>query len=180
MDIRCARCGIPATPAGHEDARAFYQCENCKRVWVVHLNAGAIGRAQTPPTRVLVVDDSDPLVSLVKMWLDDEGYDVVTATSGRQALDAIAAYSPEIVLLDLIIPPPDGFVVCDVARRRAHPPEIVIMTGVMDPRRLRLAEEAGVFTLLHKPLTQETLLDAVSRARRHRWEAGRPTAEGAQ
>jgi hypothetical protein len=87
MDIRCARCGVLAVPAGHEDARAFYQCEKCNRVWMVHLTAGTSGRSRVPPIRVLVVDDSDQLVSLIEMWLEDEGYDVVTATSGRQALE---------------------------------------------------------------------------------------------
>lgn len=169
MDIRCTRCGIPASPAGHEDARAFYQCEKCNRVWMVHLTAEPIGRSQTPPVRVLVVDDSDQLVSLIEMWLEDEGYEVVTATSGLQALESAAMYRPDIVVLDLVIPQPDGLIVCDRLRCQPHAPVIILMTGVSDPVRLQRAEECGVFRLLHKPLTQETVLDAVSRARRHRW-----------
>ena len=172
MDIRCSRCGIPAVPAGHEDARAFYQCEKCNRVWMVHLAAGTSGRSQVPPVRVLVVDDSDQLVSLIEMWLEDEGYDVVTATSGRQALESAAAYRPDVVLLDLIIPPPDGLVVCERLRRQPQPPVVILMTGVSDPVRLHRVEEYGVFLLLHKPLAQETVLDAVSRARRQRWAEG--------
>lgn len=166
MDIRCARCGTTATPAGHEDARAFYQCEKCNRVWMVHLTAGTSGHAQSPQTRVLVVDDSDPLLALVEMWLEDEGYAVVTATSGREALEAIATHDPEIVVLDLVIPPPDGLALVHVLRGRPHPPEIIVMTGTSDPVRLREVQGAGIFTLLHKPLTQEGVLDAVSRARR--------------
>ena len=172
MDIRCARCGIPAVPAGHEDARAFYQCEKCNRVWMVHLTAGTSGRSRVPPVRVLVVDDSDQLVSLIDMWLEDEGYDVVTATSGRQALESAAAYRPDIVLLDLVIPQPDGLVVCERLRRQPQPPVVILMTGVMDPVRLQRVEDCGVFLLLHKPLSQDTVLDAVSRARRHRWAEG--------
>lgn len=172
MDIRCARCGTVAVPAGHEDARAFYQCENCNRVWMVHLTAGTSGRSRVPPVRVLVVDDSDQLVSLIEMWLEDENYDVVTATSGRQALEAAAAHRPDIVLLDLVIPPPDGLAVAARLRAQAQPPVIILMTGVTDPVRLQRVEEAGLFLLLHKPLTQETVLDAVSRARRHRWTDG--------
>ncbi|HYT69670.1 MAG TPA: response regulator [Vicinamibacterales bacterium] len=169
MDIRCARCGTTAIPAGHEDARAFYQCEKCNRVWMVHLTSGTAGRTQTPQTRVLVVDDADALVSLLQMWLEDEGYGVATATSGRQALDTIANHDPDIVLLDLIIPPPDGFALCSVLRRRPHPPEIIVMTGLTDPVRMHDVEGAGIFTILRKPLTQDAVLDAVSRAQRHRW-----------
>ena len=169
MDIRCARCGVSAVPAGHEDARAFYQCEKCNRVWMVHLTAGTSGRSHAPRVRVLVVDDSDQLVSLIEMWLEDEGYDVATATSGRQALESAAAFGPDIVLLDLVIPQPDGLAVCERLRRQPQPPVVIVMTGVMDPIRLLRVEECGVFLLLHKPLSQETVLDAVSRARRQRW-----------
>jgi CheY-like chemotaxis protein len=177
MDIHCERCGTMASPAGHEDARAFYQCENCKRVWMVHLTAPARACMQTPGTRVLVVDDSDSLVSLLQMWLEDEGYQVVTATSGRHAIEAIAAHDPDIVLLDLIIPPPDGFAICDQLRCRFRAPEIVVMTGVLEEDRLRRIEGAGIAALLRKPLTQESVLDSVSRARRRRWEqAGRAGA----
>jgi CheY-like chemotaxis protein len=172
MDIRCARCGTVAVPAGHEDARAFYQCEKCNRVWMVHLTAGTSGRSRVPPVRVLVVDDSDQLVSLIEMWLEDENYDVVTATSGRQALEAAAAHRPDIVLLDLVIPQPDGLAVCARLCSQPHPPVIILMTGVTDPLRLHRVEESGVFLLLRKPLTQEAVLDAVSRARRQRWTEG--------
>lgn len=170
MDIRCARCGTMAVPAGHEDARAFYQCEKCNRVWMIHLTAGTSGRSQTPQTRVLVVDDADMLVTLIETWLEDDGYDVATATSGRQALDALDTHDPEIVLLDLILPPPDGFTLCEVMRRRERPPEIIVMTGLNDPLRVHELEGPHLFALLHKPLTQETVLDVVSRARRYRWE----------
>lgn len=174
MDILCPRCSRPATPAGHEDARAFYRCEICNRVWMTYLTAGTSGRTGSRPTRVLVVDDSDQLVTLLGAWLEDEGYVVTTATSGTRALDAAAAETPDIVLLDLILPPPDGFAVCGILQRRVRPPEIIVMTGVSDRTRLRALDGSAVFTVLQKPLDQEMVLDAVSRARRHRFETRLP------
>jgi len=175
MDILCPRCGTEATPAGHEDARAFYRCELCNRVWMTYMSVAAIGRAEgTTPARVLVVDDSDQLVELIGAWLEDEGYLVETATSGSRAIAAAAAVQPDIVLLDLILPPPDGFALCNLLRRGAHPPAIVVMTGMTDALRLRRIDELGVFALLHKPLAQESVLDVVSRARRRRWEDAHP------
>jgi len=171
MDIHCARCGTIAIPAGHEDARAFYQCEQCHRVWMVHLTAGTTGRSDGPPTRVLVVDDADSVVSLIEMWLEHEGYAVATATSGRQAIESIGANDPDIVLLDLIIPPPDGFTLCHALLRRPKPPQVIVMTGITDAARLHGLEAEGVFCVLHKPLTEEAVLDAVSRARRQHWAA---------
>jgi CheY-like chemotaxis protein len=135
---------------------------------MVHLTAGTTGRSRMPPVRVLVVDDSDQLLALIEMWLDDEGYDVVTATSGRAALEAAATYRPEIALIDVVIPQPDGLAVSERLRRQPQPPTVILMTGVPDAARLRSAED-GAFLLLRKPLTQQTVLDAVSRARRHRW-----------
>jgi CheY-like chemotaxis protein len=170
MDIRCARCGTTASPAGHEDARAFYQCEKCNRVWMVHLAAATTGRTEAH-NRVLVVDDEHSLVSLIAMWLEDDGYDVATATSGHQALESVAANDPDIVLLDLIIPQPDGFTLCNALLRRQDPPEVIVMTGLTDPVRLHEVEAAGIFGILFKPLTQEGVLDVVSRARRRRWES---------
>lgn len=170
MEVICPRCGTPATPAGHEDARAFYQCEFCNRVWMTHLGAATTRLEGSASTRVLVVDDSDQLVELIGAWLEDDGYLVETATSGSRAIAAAAAAPPDIVLLDLILPPPDGFALCEVLQRGPRPPVIVVMTGITDIVRLRRLDELGVFAVLHKPLVQESVLDAVSRARRRRWD----------
>jgi CheY-like chemotaxis protein len=162
---------MPATPAGHEDARVFFRCEICNRVWMTYLT-GATGRdVGAAPTRVLVVDDSDQLVELVGAWLEDEGYLVTTATTGARAIAAVEAEPPDVVLLDLILPPPDGFVLCETLRRGPRPPAIIVMTGITDVTRLRQIDGLGVFAVLHKPLTQETVLDSVSRARRRGWQA---------
>lgn len=164
MDIRCPRCGAAASPAGHEDARAYYQCPNCNRVWATWLTSVPTApRAATKrgSIRILVVDDSDQMVGLICAWLEDEGYEVVTAGSGREALDAAAVYSPDIVLLDLILPPPDGFEVCE-ALRTPTPPQVILITGLSDPDHLRRALELGVVALLRKPLTREALLDTVA------------------
>jgi DNA-binding response OmpR family regulator len=170
MDILCPRCGIPATPAGHEDARAFYRCENCNRVWMTHLGASASRRTAGEPVRVLVVDDSDQLVGLVAAWLEDEGYAVATATTGARAMAAVSADSPDVVVLDLILPPPDGFTLCRLFNAMRRPPAIVVMTGIGDRPRLRQLDGLGIVAVLQKPLTQQMVLDAVSRARRRRWE----------
>ena len=116
-------------------------------------------RSKRGSIRILVVDDSDDLRGLISAWLEDEGYAVVTAGSGREALDAAAVYYPDIVLLDLVIPPPDGFEVC-AALRNHLPPQIILMTGLSDPDHVRRALDLGVVALLRKPLTREAVVDA--------------------
>jgi CheY-like chemotaxis protein/ribosomal protein S27AE len=173
MDIRCPRCGNLALPAGHEDARAFYQCETCHRVWMTFLTAARAASAPTPRGTVLIVDDSDEMLGLISEWLRDEGYTVVTAASGMQALDAAATHEPDVVLLDVVIPPPDGFAVCEAVQQRPHPPEVILMTGVSDPIRLRRVDELGGLVLLRKPFTSDIVAHAVADAIARR--AGRGT-----
>jgi CheY-like chemotaxis protein len=117
--------------------------------------------------RILVVDDSDELMGLISRWLEDEGYEVVTAGSGSEAIDAAAVYHPDIVLLDLILPAPDGFAVYE-ALQQPLPPEIILMTGLSDPKYLARALALGVVGLLRKPLTRETVVDMVAVAAKHR------------
>ena len=148
--------------AGHEDARTFYQCQKCKRVWTTMVTEEPKGRRH--PVRVLVADDSDQLVGLIASWLEDEGYAVVTAGTGQQVLDTARVHHPDVVLLDLIMPRPDGFEVCEKLRRLPDPPEIILMTGSSDPHHLSRAIDLCAPTLLHKPFQAEALVAAVAAA----------------
>jgi CheY-like chemotaxis protein len=163
---KCPRCGATAVFVGYEDARTFYQCEKCKRVWTTMVSASLAGRR--PPVRVLVADDSDLLVGLVASWLEVEGYAVVTALTGRQALDVAAVHHPEVVLLDLIMPQMDGFETCAKLMQLPEPPEVVLMTGVSDPHHLNRAMDLCAATLLRKPLEAESLIATVAAAVRRR------------
>lgn len=171
---KCPRCGADAVFAGYEDARTFYQCEKCKRVWPMMVVPPSPS-ARTP-VRVLVADDSDLLVGLVASWLEDEGFAVVVATTGRQALDAAALSHPDVVLLDLIMPQMDGFEVCAKLKELPDPPEIVLMTGVSDPGHLNRAMDLCAATLLRKPLESEVVVASVRAAARRRRHPRRPAA----
>lgn len=114
--------------------------------------------------RVLVVDDSAEMAGLLTAWLEEEGCTVVTAGSGREALDAAAVYYPDVVFLDLILPGPDGFQVCDALRRQYLPPEVIMMTGYSNPEYARRGAELGVVALLQKPLTREGVVAALTGA----------------
>jgi len=165
MDIRCPRCGAPADAAGHEDGRAYFACPQCQRVFSAPL-ASFIphpGPPGTLATRVMVVDDSDDMVHLMRMWLEEEGCEVFTALSGRDALDVAATYYPDVVFLDLIMPPPDGFRVCHELKTRLAP-EVILMTGVSNPEARRRAAELGVVALLEKPFTRESAMAAFTTA----------------
>jgi CheY-like chemotaxis protein len=165
MDMRCPRCGGATEIAGHEDGRVFYVCSGCSRVWPLPLTSRFSHlQVALPPTRVLLADDDEPMVQLVGMWLEDENCEVLRALSGREALDLASAYQPEIAFVDVFMPPPDGYRVCERLKRRA-PTEVVLMTGVSMPD-LQRAVDVDALMLLRKPFTHEDAVAALAAARR--------------
>ena len=125
-------------------------------------------RPQPPATRrfrVLVVDDDEDSVDLLSRWLAMEGYEVQTARQGAEALQRIAAEKPDLVLLDLLIPPPDGLAVIRAAKRDRDMSTIpiVVMTVKRDVRTKIEALRTGADDFIVKPFHFDEL-DAVMRA----------------
>jgi putative two-component system response regulator len=109
---------------------------------------------------VLVVDDQRPNRELLEAHLDDLGYEVVQAADGVEALEAVAAREPDLILLDVDMPRLDGIAVCQ--KLKAHPVRrlipIVILTASND-REVRLKGlAAGADDFLSKPFDARELL----------------------
>ena len=119
------------------------------------------------PLRVLVVDDSDDLVESLAMVLRFIGHDVCTAGSGAQALERMAADSPQVVLMDVSMPGMSGY---DVARRASlqewrSTMKLVAMTGWGRDGDRERALAAGFDVHVVKPLNLEQLrelLDSIA------------------
>jgi len=113
--------------------------------------------------RVLVVDDILPNVKLLEAKLSSEYYDVLTATNGPDALEKVASQSPDIVLLDVMMPGMDGFEVCKRIKSNpatAHIP-VVIVTALTDSSDRIKGLEAGADDFLSKPLNDTALMSRV-------------------
>jgi len=112
--------------------------------------------------RILVVDDVARNVRLLEALLTPEGYEVVAAGSGAEALERVADRGPDLVLLDIRMPDIDGYEVC--RRIRADPERaflpIVMVTSAEDEERVR-ALEAGADDFVAKPLNPPELLARV-------------------
>lgn len=113
--------------------------------------------------RVLVVDDIAPNVKLLEAKLTSEYYEVITATSGPQALERVANDMPDIVLLDVMMPGMDGFEVCRHIKanpKTAHVP-VIMVTALTDATDRVRGLEAGADDFLSKPVNDVALMARV-------------------
>lgn len=89
----------------------------------------ALTRPDGTPVRVLVVDDEQMLTDLLSMALRMEGWDVRTAASGFEALDAVKEYSPDALVLDIMMPDLDGMSVLQRLRQQQNMVPVLFLTA---------------------------------------------------
>jgi DNA-binding response OmpR family regulator len=126
-------------------------------------------------TRNLVVDDEPTLVGTMKFNLEKEGYEVITATAGEQGLAAARESTPDLILLDLMLPGLHGFEVCRILRHEMSVP-IIILTARSDEVDKIVGLELGADDYVTKPFSMKELLARV-RARLRRPDEGEGRAE---
>jgi len=112
---------------------------------------------------ILAVDDERDILDLICIHLTRAGCEVMTAASGRDALESIRVRRPDLVLLDLMLPDIDGFAICEILRRQAAtatiPIVIVSAWNTGDSRGLGL--ELGALDFLTKPFSPRVLVERV-------------------
>jgi two-component system, OmpR family, response regulator ResD len=84
------------------------------------------GELQTPPRRVLIVDDEEHIREVLRMYLEAEGFAVVEAADGMEALTQAARTPPDLIILDLMLPGIDGMEVCRQLRARSAIPILML------------------------------------------------------
>lgn len=121
------------------------------------------GRGDGQHDTVLVVDDDTSILDTVSSILSGEGYEVVSATSGKEALEAVARKQPVVILLDMRMPVMDGWAVARALHSQGISVPIVVMTAAESAKRW--ADEVGAEGYLAKPFGLDELLAAVERFR---------------
>jgi len=109
--------------------------------------------------KILVVDDEPSIVDVLTRFLSREGYGVVTAANGREALERVQQEQPDLILLDVTMPELDGFTVCQRLKedeRTALIP-ITMLTGLDDREHRTRGIESGADDFLTKPFEQSIL-----------------------
>ena len=113
--------------------------------------------------RVLVVDDDPAIRKIIADRMRAQGHDVEVAVDGEAALEAVASFDPELVLLDMKMPKMDGFEVLEALRRSEAPPEVVMITAHGNIERAVRAIQTGAADFIAKPFEAAHLDHVVSR-----------------
>jgi two-component system, OmpR family, alkaline phosphatase synthesis response regulator PhoP len=109
---------------------------------------------------ILVVDDERNIVELVRLYLEKEGFAVLSAADGEEALAIHARRNPDLVILDLMLPRIDGLEVCREIRRRGTTP-ILMLTARSDDIDTVVGLEVGADDYVTKPFNPRTLVARV-------------------
>jgi DNA-binding response OmpR family regulator len=115
-----------------------------------------MGQSEGVGTRILAVEDDERIRTAVKLALEDEGWTVVEAANGEDALTRFQQEPADVVLIDIMLPGIDGFEVCRSIRRTSDVP-IVMVTARDDTHDVVAGLEAGADDYLTKPFAPKEL-----------------------
>ena len=107
-------------------------------------------------TKILVVDDDPNISDLLKIYFENEGYDVKTVADGVEGVNAFKQYEPDLVLLDLMLPKKDGWQVCREIREISAKP-IIMVTAKGEVFDKVLGLELGADDFVVKPFDMKEL-----------------------
>jgi DNA-binding response OmpR family regulator len=135
-------------------------------------------------TGVLVVEDDSDIAALIVRYLEKAGYTTVRAASGRDALDAVRARAPDLIVLDIMLPHVDGLEVCRLLRANEQTAAIpiIMLTARAEESQRIVGLEMGADDYLAKPFSPNELVARVRallrRVQRHDAPASRPLTHG--
>ncbi len=114
--------------------------------------------------KILVVDDEPPIVRLMEFILARQGHEMLVAVNGEEALEKVRAESPDLILLDIMMPRIDGY---EVARTlRADPTHgdipIIMLSAKAQEEDIRKGLEVGVNEYITKPFSPDYLVKVVT------------------
>jgi adenylate cyclase len=118
---------------------------------------------KTMPYRILVVDDYEMNLSLMARILELDGYEVMVARSGMEAIHSVMQSMPDLAVLDVMMPLMDGYVLC---RELRQPPinatmPVILLTAMNSDNEKQLAKKAGANDILSKPFEMDFFLKRI-------------------
>lgn len=107
--------------------------------------------------KVLVVDDEEQNVRLLTRMLQNEGHEVISAYNGKEALEKFEEHSPDLILLDVVMPEMNGYEVCWQIKQKPHFVPVVLITALDSPEHKIRGIKVGADDFLNKPFNGEEL-----------------------
>ena len=124
---------------------------------------GSTATEGATPVKIMVIDDSKTIRRTAETLLRKEGFEVIVATDGFEALSMIADHRPDLIFLDIMMPRLDGYQTCALIKHHRvfrHTPVVMLSSkdGLFDRARGRVVGSDHYIT---KPFTREELLAAI-------------------
>lgn len=114
--------------------------------------------------KILLADDEPILLKTIGLKLQKEGYEVVSTSDGREAVEKIDVYDPDIVVTDLMMPYISGLEIVSIVRKKTHKKIGVIMLTAMEQEKVVMeAFELGVDDYVTKPFSLNELVIRVKK-----------------
>jgi two-component system, OmpR family, alkaline phosphatase synthesis response regulator PhoP len=114
--------------------------------------------------RILIADDEKDILEIIKYNLLKEGYEVETATNGKEALEKVNAFKPDLAILDIMMPQMTGVEVCKLLRSKPEYNDLLIVFFTAlgdDPSHIK-GLEAGADDYIQKPISPKVLVSRVN------------------
>ena len=113
--------------------------------------------------KLLIVDDESGIVEEVKSFFEEEGYEVQSADTGKDGIEAVSNFKPDILLLDMKLPDMSGLNVLKACKVNSPATKIIVNTGYVDQNVIDEAERIGRDSFLQKPFNLERLKEEIDR-----------------
>lgn len=110
---------------------------------------------------ILLVDDEPSIIQLARLYLEREGFRVISASDGHSALEMVKKHKPDLIVLDLMLPVLDGFEVCRKLRAEKIQPPIIMLTARDEDIEKILGLEMGADDYMTKPFNPRELVARV-------------------
>ena len=107
--------------------------------------------------KILIVDDDENICELLRLYLEKDGFDTIVANDGEQAVEYAAKYSPDLILLDIMLPKLDGWQVCREIRKTDDTP-IIMLTAKGETFDKILGLELGADDYVSKPFDTKEVI----------------------
>ena len=120
-------------------------------------------KVQQDVKRILVVDDEDDLVLMISKALRYKGYEVITANDGQEGLEKAKTETPDLIILDLMLPRINGYKVCGLLKKDTKYAKIpvILLTAKANAEDTKLGEEVGADAYIIKPYERDVLFSKI-------------------